>query len=169
MKRGHAIRASLAGLLGAVLFALASCGDGTETKSTSTSPGGANEVVLNRGNGAEPKSLDPSVIDLISESQIVGDMLLGLTTEDASSNPIPGAAESWEASADGLIWTFHLRDHTWSDGVPVTAEDFVFAWRRLLDPKTAAPYGYYLYPIKNARDVAAGRQPLTALGITATD
>ena len=169
MSRSHAIRASLAGLLGAALLALASCGDGTETKSASASPGGANEVVLNRGNSAEPKSLDPAVIDLISESQIVGDMLLGLTTEDAGSNPIPGAAQSWETSEDGLTWTFHLRDHTWSDGVPVTAEDFVFAWRRLLDPKTAAPYGYYLYPIKNARDVAAGRQPLTALGITATD
>jgi oligopeptide transport system substrate-binding protein len=169
MSRSHAIRASLAGLLGAALLALASCGDGTETKSASTSPGDANEVVLNRGNSAEPKSLDPAVIDLISEAQIVGDMLLGLTTEDANSNPIPGAAQSWETSEDGLTWTFHLRDHTWSDGVTVTAEDFVFAWRRLLDPKTAAPYGYYLYPIKNARDVAAGRQPLTALGITATD
>ena len=169
MSRNHAMRATLAGLVGAALLALGSCGDGTETKSASTSPGGANEVVLNRGNSAEPKSLDPAVIDLISESQIVGDMLLGLTTEDASSNPIPGAAQSWETSEDGLTWTFHLRDHKWSDGVPVTAEDFVFAWQRLLDPKTAAPYAYYLYPIKNARDVAAGRQPLTALGIAATD
>ena len=169
MSRSHAMRATLAGLVGVALLALGSCGDGTETRPASTSPGGANEVVLNRGNGAEPKSLDPAVIDLISESQIVGDMLVGLTTEDASSNPIPGAAQSWETSEDGLTWTFHLRDHKWSDGVPVTAEDFVFAWQRLLDPKTAAPYAYYLYPIKNAREVAAGRQPLTALGITATD
>ena len=123
--------------------------------------------MINRGNGAEPKSLDPAVIDGIWEAQIAGDMLLGLTTEDANSNPIPGAAESWETSEDGLTWTFHLRDHTWSDGVKVTAEDFVFAWRRILDPKTAAPYGYYLYPIKNAREVNTGRQPATALGVTA--
>ena len=125
--------------------------------------------MLNRGNGAEPKSLDPALIDGIWEAQISGDMILGLTTEDAESKPIAGAAESWETSEDGLTWTFHLRDHTWSDGVPVTAEDFVFAWRRILDAKTAAPYAYYLYPIKNARDVNTGKQPATALGIEARD
>jgi oligopeptide transport system substrate-binding protein len=158
-----------AGLCGVALIALAACGDGTRTKSASPAAGATNEVVLNRGNGAEPKSLDPALIDGIWEAQISGDMLLGLTTEDAESKPIPGAAESWETSADGLTWTFHLREHTWSDGVPVTAEDFVSAWGRLLDPKTAAPYAYYLYPIKNAREVNAGRQPATALGATATD
>src|SRR5262245_59383145 len=158
-----------AGLCGALLIALSACGDGTQTKSASSSAGIANEIVLNRGNGPEPKSLDPALIDGIWEAQISGDMLLGLTTEDAQSRPIPGAAESWEASEDGLTWTFHLRDHTWSDGVPVTADDFVFAWRRVVDPRTAAPYAYYLYPIKNARDVSAGKQPATALGVAAPD
>ena len=157
-----------AGLCGAVLIALAACGDGTQTKQASAS-GTTNEIVLNRGNGAEPKSLDPALIDGIWEAQISGDMILGLTTEDAESKPIAGAAESWETSEDGLTWTFHLRDHTWSDGVPVTAEDFVFAWRRILDAKTAAPYAYYLYPIKNARDVNTGKQPATALGVEARD
>jgi oligopeptide transport system substrate-binding protein len=150
-------------------MALAGCGDGTETKSASQAAGATNGIVLNRGNGVEPKSLDPAVIDGIWEGQIAGDMLLGLTTEDAESRPIPGAAESWETSSDGLTWTFRLRDHTWSDGVPVTAEDFTFSWRRILDPKTAAPYAYYLYPIKNAREVNTGRQPLTALGVAAPD
>jgi oligopeptide transport system substrate-binding protein len=151
------------------MVALAACGDGTQTKSASRSTGGTTGIVLNRGNGAEPKSLDPAVIDGIWEAQISGDMLLGLTTEDAESKPIPGAAESWETSDDGLTWTFRLRDHTWSDGVPVTAEDFVFSWRRILDPKTAAPYAYYLYPIKSAREVNTGRQPVTALGVSAPD
>lgn len=155
--------------VGAALIALSSCGDGSQTKSASSATGSESEIVLNRGNGAEPKSLDPALIDGIWEAQISGDMLLGLTTEDAESKPIPGAAESWETSEDGLTWTFHLRDHTWSDGVPVTAEDFVFAWRRMLDPKTAAAYAYYLYPIKNARDVNTGRQPVTALGVAARD
>ena len=163
-----AARGFWAGLCGAVLIALTACGDGTQTNSAS-SPGTANEIVLNRGNGAEPKSLDPALIDGIWEAQISGDMILGLTTEDAESKPIAGAAESWETSEDGLTWTFHLRDHTWSDGVPVTAEDFVFAWRRILDAKMAAPYAYYLYPIKNARDVNAGKQPATALGVEAKD
>jgi len=163
------VRGLLATVCGAPLIALAACGDGTQTKSASQSGGATNGIVLNRGNGAEPKSLDPAVIDGIWEAQITGDMLLGLTTEDAESKPIPGAAESWETSDDGLTWTFRLRDHTWSDGVPVTAEDFVFAWRRILDPKTAAPYAYYLYPIKNAREANTGRQPATALGVSAPD
>jgi oligopeptide transport system substrate-binding protein len=158
----------LATVCGAPLIALTACGDGTQTKSASQATSGT-EIVLNRGNGAEPKSLDPAVIDGIWEARISGDMILGLTTEDAESRPIPGAAESWETSEDGLTWTFHLRDHTWSDGVPVTAEDFVFAWRRILDPKTAAPYAYYLYPIKNAREVNTGSQPATALGVSAPD
>ena len=78
-----------------------------------------------------------------------------------TAQPIFGAAESAETSEDGLTWTFKIRPHTWSDGVPVSAEDFVFAYRRILDPKTAAQYANVLYPIKNAQKVnkgdAAGR------------
>lgn len=169
MGQSRTARRIWAGLCGATLLALAACGDGTQTKSANAPSGAANQLVLNRGNGAEPKSLDPAVIDGIWEAQIAGDMLIGLTTEDANSNPIPGAAESWDMSDDGLTWTFHLRGHAWSDGTKVVADDFVFAWRRILDPKTAAPYGYYLYPIKNAREVAEGRQPLEALGVNAPD
>ena len=169
MVSSRVVRGLWAGLCGALLIALSACGDGTQSKSASSSTGATNEIVLNRGNGVEPKSLDPALVDGIWEAQIVGDMLLGLTTEDAESKPIPGAAESWETSEDGLTWTFHLRDHSWSDGVPVSAEDFVFAWRRVLDPKTAAPYAYYLYPIKNARDVSSGKQPAAALGVEAKD
>jgi oligopeptide transport system substrate-binding protein len=94
---------------------------------------------------------------------------MGLTTEDAKGEPIPGAAERWETSTDGLTWTFHLRDHQWSDGEPVTADDFVFAWRRILDPKTASPYAYFLNLIKNAESVNAGKMPPSALGISASD
>ena len=85
-----------------------------------------------RGNGAEIKSLDPHYIDGNWEANVVGDVLVGLTTDAANGDPMPGAATSWETSADGKTWTFHLRDHVWSDGVPVTAQDFVFAWRRIL-------------------------------------
>jgi oligopeptide transport system substrate-binding protein len=156
-------------LCAGALIALAACGDGTQSKSPSSTAATAGQIVLNRGNGAEPKSLDPVFIDGTWEAQIAGDMLLGLTTEDAEGKPIPGAAASWDASPDGLTWTFHLREHTWSDGVPVKADDFVFAWRRILDPKTAAPYAYYLYPIKNARAVNTGMMPATELGVTAPD
>src|SRR6185436_2330538 len=155
-------------LCGAALQLTSACGDGTQPRSSARSDA-SQGIVFNRGNGAEPKSLDPALIDGIWESQIDGDLIVGLTTEDAAAKPIPGAAESWEPSPDGLTWTFHLREHVWSDGVPVTADDFVYAWRRILDPKTAASYAYYLYPVKNARDGNTGKQPLTALGVAAPD
>lgn len=126
------------------------------------------ETVLNRGNGSEPKSLDPDFVNTVGESNILGDLLMGLTTLDAGARPIPGAATSWEVSKDGKIWTFHIREHQWSDGEPVTAGDFVFAWRRLLDPRTAAPYAYNLWVLKNARAVSSGRLPPTVLGVRAT-
>ena len=125
------------------------------------------ETVLNRGNGAEPESLDPAHAGTSMETNILGDMMVGLTTLDAAARPIPGIAEGWDVSADGLTWRFHLRKARWSDGRPVTAGDFVFAWRRLLDPKTAARNAQLLWVIQNARAVTAGRQPPTALGVTA--
>ena len=114
------------------------------------------ETVLNRGNGAEPDSLDPAQAGSAMEANILGDMMVGLTTLDAAARPIPGIAERWETSRDGLTWTFHLRKARWSDGTPVTAEDFVFAWRRLLDPKTAARAAQNLWIVKNARAISAG-------------
>ena len=126
-------------------------------------------TVLNRGNGAEIKSLDPHFIDGLNESNVEGDLLVGLLTMDPAAAPIPGAATSWTVSPDGRTWTFHLRDHLWSDGRPVTAHDFVFAWQRLLDPKTGAAYAYNLWVVKNAHDISEGELPPSALGIHALD
>lgn len=125
--------------------------------------------VLRRGNGAEPYSLDPHRTTGVWESHIIGDLLIGLYTEDVNAQPIFGAAESAETSEDGLTWTFKIRPHTWSDGTPVEAEDFVFAYRRILDPKTAAQYANVLYPIKNAERVNKGDFPVTRLGVRASD
>ena len=127
------------------------------------------QTVLNRGNGAEPESLDPAQAGSVMETNILGDMMVGLTTLDAAARPIPGVAERWETSTDGLTWTFHLRKARWSDGKPVTAENFLFAWRRLLDPKTAARGAPMLWIIKHARDISGGKLPATALGATATN
>ncbi len=124
---------------------------------------------LNRGNGAEPDSLDPHKAQGNWENNIIGDLFLGLMTEDAAGNSIFGAAENYRASADGLTYTLKLRDHTWSDGRPVTADDFVFSLRRVLDPKTASQYASILYPIRNAEPVNAGKQPLEQLGVRALD
>ena len=147
--------------------ALNACGQGDEASAPST--GSSGEMVFHRGNVAEPGSLDPHHTQGIWESDIVGDLLIGLTTADAYGEAVPGAAESWEISDDGLSWTFHLREHVWSDGVPVTADDFVVGFRRLVDPATASGYAYYLYPVRNAEAVNAGRMPVEELGVEAPD
>jgi len=164
------LRALWFGFCGAALLALAACGDGTQTKGTNAAaPGGPGEVVLRRGNGAEPGSLDPHYTTGTWEDAVVSDMLMGLTTNGPDGKPIPGAAERWDTSSDGRTWTFHLRDHQWSDGKPVTANDFVYSWRRILDPKTAANYASMLYPLKNAQPINAGMMATDQLGVRAVD
>src|SRR6478735_4408354 len=121
--------------------------------------------VLRRGNGAEPETLDNSLFTADADDNIIGDLTVGLVTESIQAEPLPGIATEWTTSPDGLTWRFKLREALWSDGVPVTAQDFVFAWRRLVDPATAARYAYYIYLIKNAEAVNAGKMPIDALGI----
>lgn len=125
------------------------------------------KVCLEFGLGAEPESLDPHAIGASWEEQVVADMMVGLIDTAVDGSTIPGMATRWETSADGLTWTFYLRDAVWSDGVPVTADDFVFSLRRLLDPKTAAEYAALVYPVKNAKAVNEGKAPLEALGVRA--
>ncbi len=127
----------------------------------------AQATVLNRGNGGEPASLDPQFVGGTFEINIVGDLMVGLTTLDAAAHPVPGMADSWKISSDGTMWTFHLRKALWSDGTPVTAGDFLFAFRRLLDPHTAARNAGDLWVLKNAAAISAGKMPMTALGVAA--
>ena len=127
------------------------------------------QTVLNRGNGAEPDSLDPAAAGTQPETNILGDLMVGLTTLDARGKPIPGMAKRWDVSSDGLTWTFHLRAAQWSDGAPVTAQDFVGGWRRLLDPKTASRTAAMLWPVRHARAISSGALPPSALGVKAPD
>ena len=130
--------------------------------------GAVDAKVLRIGNGGEPETLDPHRYNLRLEETILNDLFLGLTTFDAHGNIVPGAAERWSVSDDGLVWTFELReDGKWSDGQPVTAGDFVYAFRRLLDPATAASLAHFMYPVRNAAAVNAGELPPTALGVRA--
>lgn len=131
---------------------------------------GNDPKTLNRGNGAEPDSLDPhKALGGNWENNIIGDMFVGLMTEDAVGNPIFGAASAYKASADGRVYRFRIRDHKWSDGVPVSADDFVFSFRRVLDPKTASQYAALLYPIQNAEAVNGGKLSPDRLGVRALD
>ena len=122
-----------------------------------------------RGNGAEPDTLDPHKASGNWENNIIGDMFIGLMTDGPSGEAVPGTAQSYSVSQDGLTYTFKLRDHTWSDGTPVTAHDYVYSFRRIANPKTAAQYVSILYPMKNMQEAAAGRAPPETVGARAID
>ena len=123
-----------------------------------------------RNNGSEPESLDPAYIESVPAGEIDRDLFEGLTSTDHHSNVVPGVAESWK-QVDATTWVFKLRKNaTWSNGTPVTAEDFVWSWRRFLDPKTAAKIAttYAVY-LANGMEVVNGKKPVTALGVRAID
>lgn len=148
-------------LLSVSVLALAACGGGA--------PSGDDTVVLYRGNNAEPLSLDPHKASGTWENNIIGDMFIGLFTESAQGEPVPGMAESWEVSEDGLTWTFTLREASWSDGEPVTAHDFVFAWQRIATPETGAQYVSLLFPIQGVEQASRGELDPTEIGARALD
>ncbi len=153
----------LTGAIAAGLLALSACGGGGDN-------GGVSETSLLRGIGANPDTVDPHKAEGTWENDVIGDMMIGLFTEDVMGNPVPGMAETWTTSEDGLEWTFTLRDAQWSDGEPVTAQDFVYALRRLQSPETiGAVYSSLLHVIKNAREVNAGQLSPEELGVTAMD
>ena len=119
-----------------------------------------------RGNGAEPESLDPHLATSVSAGNILVNLFEGLVRYNAQTLEIePGMAEEWDVSEDGLVWTFHLRDALWSDGSPVLARDFEFAFRRLLNPELGASYAFMLFPIQNARAINQGEMPIEELGV----
>ncbi len=124
---------------------------------------------LDIANSGEPLSLDPHKASGTWENNIIGNMFIGLTTEDRQAQPIPGMAERWETSEDGRTWTFYLRRAQWSDGEACDAHDFEFALRRILDPETLAEYAAILYPLKNAQAINAGEMAPETLGVRALD
>ncbi|PID49696.1 MAG: oligopeptide ABC transporter substrate-binding protein OppA [Proteobacteria bacterium] len=124
-----------------------------------------------RSNGAEPATLDPHKVEGVPESNIVREMFEGLLIQDADGNLLPGVAESWETS-DNQVYTFKLRDTAkWSNGDPVTAEDFVYSFRRVVDPATASPYAWFLEmaQIKNSAQIIKGEAKPETLGVKALD
>ena len=118
-----------------------------------------NNIIINLG--VEPRTIDPGLNNNNWDSSYILSVFEGLTKKDKDNNIIPGVAERWKVSEDGLVYTFYLRTNSkWSDGKTVTANDFVYAWRRVVDPITASPFSTYLEPIKNARDIIAGKKSL---------
>jgi oligopeptide transport system substrate-binding protein len=130
----------------------------------------AENQILRRGNGSEPSSLDPQKVESVPDFNIVKDLFEGLLTEGPKGALLPGAAQSWEISDDHKVYTFHLWPNAkWSNGAPLTAEDFVYGMRRAVDPTVGSKYSFVLYPILNAEAVTTGRAKPEALGVEALD
>lgn len=126
--------------------------------------------VLHRGNGTQPEGLDPHITEGVPSSTVQRDLFEGLVARAADGSLIPGGAERWEVSEDGLTWTFHLRAAArWSNGDPVTAEDWLYSFRRVVDPATGSRFSILLNPILNAEDIIAGRRPPEDLGVQVID
>ena len=130
----------------------------------------AQDQELHRDNGEEPQTLDPHLAEGLPAAHILRDLFEGLTAESPEGRIVPGAAIRWNISRDGKTYTFYLRrDAYWSNGDPVTANDFVFGLRRSADPATGSKYAQVLLPIENAPEVLSGELPPDQLGVSAMD
>lgn len=117
-----------------------------------------------------PRTLDPSLAIGVPAQHVLDDLFEGLATVDAAGQIAPGVASSWTTSSDGLTWTFHLRaDARWLNGVALSAQDFIYAWQRILTPSTASEYAQALAPIVNASEISVGKLPPAQLGAEAPD
>lgn len=117
----------------------------------------------------EPRNMDPQKAQDTVAFMLLGHVMEGLTRLDPRNKVIPGQAKSWEQKSDNK-YSFKLRDDIkWSDGKPVTAHDFVFAWQHGIDPKTASLYAFILFPLKNAKAINEGKLKVEQLGVKAVD
>jgi oligopeptide transport system substrate-binding protein len=146
------------------IFLLAGCAKSplpTEaTDGSAAEQGSRPRQVFRYGNGSEPQDLDPQQVQGTPELHLIEALFEGLLSEDPKDcHPEPGLAKSWEISPDGLTYTFHLRENIkWSDGVPITANDFLLSWKRMISPNFASQYAYLVYNfVKNAKDYYDGK------------
>ena len=141
----------------------------TEAVQAETEANGAQEMVFVLSN--EPDGIDPGVTNNSFASTFLVNCFEGLVTYDATGTVVPGNAESWDISEDGTVYTFHLRDGLkWSDGTDLTAEDYVYALQRVLNPETAGQYVDIVTAyVKNAKEYYAGEATAEELGVKAVD
>ena len=149
----------------ASIFLLSACSNNHNDKNSSVTK---NKQVLNVGLDNEVNTLDPAISNDLGSGRVINDLYEGLVTYNQANKVIPGVAKSWSVSDNGLVYTFHLRkDAKWSNGQPVTAGDFVFSFKRAIDPKTGAPNSTMLDIIKNGQAIASGKANPSTLGIKA--
>lgn len=181
MKKTKAVLALL--MAGTMMLGVVGCGSssdtagsgsattGTESTGSDTAAAGTSDMNVMLETPVE--SLDPQQATDGTSFEVIADYTDGLMQMDADGQAVPAIAESYDLSDDGLTYTFHLRsDAKWSNGTPVTAADFVFAWQRAVDPAVASEYAYMLSDIgqiKNAAEIIAGDMDKSELGVTAVD
>lgn len=175
MKKTKAVLALL--MAGTMMLGVVGCGGSSDTAGTeasasdSASAGSSSDMNVMLETPVE--SLDPQQATDGTSFEVIADYTDGLMQMDADGQAVPAIAESYDLSDDGLTYTFHLRsDAKWSNGTPVTAADFVFAWQRAVDPAVASEYAYMLSDIgqvKNAAEIIAGEKDKSELGVTAVD
>lgn len=138
-------------LTAAMAFSLAACGGNAANNAQSSADGSNDNASATQTNtdgkilsvqvGPDPETIDPALNSAVDGGNMILHTFEGLLTLDQENQLAEGQAESWETSEDGLTWTFHLRDGLkWSDGTDLTANDFVYSWKRVCDPEVAAPY-----------------------------
>ncbi len=154
------LRSCLACLLAVV--ALSGCGDGKRSVDRAAEQG-----LLIVGNNQELQSLDPHKATAVADGKIISTLLEGLVRPDAADETRihPGMAERWQHNADASVWVFDLREACWSDGRPVTAADFAYAWQRLLHPQFGGKYAEMLYPLRGAEAYNKGRCAWEDVGV----
>jgi len=178
MKKKRILAMSMA--LAAVMM-ITACGDAdTPAETPGESPeetpgeapeGGDADNVLKVQFNVEVASMDPQIATDGTSFEAISAVTEGLYSVDAEGSAIPAMVDTVDKSEDGMTYTFKLKDANWSNGTPVTAEDFVFAWRRLVDPEVASEYAFIMgvAGVKNADAIASGEMAVEELGVTAQD
>lgn len=156
------------------LTVLVGCGNDTEKPEEGNSVEGMDsEQYFNFVLDSEPSTMDPSKGSDMYSNKMLMNVMEPLTRleedDDQNTKLVEAGAEEWEVSDDGLVWTFKLRDNKWSDGEPVTAEDYEYGIKRSSNPDTASPFAFLLSPIKNADSIIAGDLSIDELGVKAID
>ncbi|MEP4766866.1 MAG: peptide ABC transporter substrate-binding protein, partial [Roseibium sp.] len=163
------IRTSLAGLLTSTMITGAAFAAGTHP---TTGEALADDQTFTYRILDEHSSVDPQVVEDVSGAEIVRDLFEGLMNQDEDGNLVPGVATGYTTNDSKDVYTFTLRDNAkWSNGDPVTASDFVFAWKRAVDPALSSPYAWFmeLMSIENASEIIAGDKSVDDLGVKAID
>ncbi|PTX59120.1 oligopeptide transport system substrate-binding protein [Melghirimyces profundicolus] len=158
----------LLALVSAASLVLTACGGLTTSNSNAESTVDKNQV-LDMTFPAEPPTLDSATTTDVTSFDVLNNIMEGLYRLDKDNRPEPAIASRVEISDDKKTYTFHLKEAKWSDGKPVTAKDFEYAWKRALDPGTKGEYAYILFPIKNAEEFNSGKASREEVGVKAVD